>query len=305
MTPLVTAVIPCFNYGRFVAGGIDSVFAQTYPNIECVVVDDGSTDETANVLRGFGERIRVIHQPHRGVSAARNAAIAVSRGDFIALLDGDDKWQPGKIEAQLAHLTKHPHIGCVGCGLEHIYADGTIEPLPGRRNHADRRTTYRNLALRRFWIGGSGSGAFIRRSVLRLVGPFDEQLVAAEDWDMWLRIAAEADIDNVEPMLVSINRHGTGVFRNARLMEENQWKVYRKIVENDVLPLTAVDRRRLRALILADAARESPVRADALAFYVRSLKQWPCNYRRTRAAAVLAVRALQALLQSSRATNHV
>jgi glycosyltransferase involved in cell wall biosynthesis len=304
MTPLVSAVIPCFNYGRFVARAIESVLGQTYTNIECIVVDDGSSDDTCDVLRRFSGRIHAISQPHHGVSLARNAAIAVARGEFIAFLDGDDYWHPGKIEQQLGLLTSRPELGCVGCGLEHVYPDGRVEPIAGKVNREDPRNTHRNIALRRFWVGGSGSGGVVRRAVLDRVGLFDETLVAAEDWDMWLRIAAETGIDNVETQLVSINRHGTGVFRNARLMETNQWKVYQKIVDRWPALLSTADKRRLKALILADAARESPVRGDAVTYYLRSLKEWPFSYPRTRAAAILTVRSLQAAVQGRGASNN-
>lgn len=303
MTPLVSAIIPCFNYGRFVERAIQSVLAQTWPHVECIVVDDGSTDETSSVLRNFDGRVRVIHQPHRGVSAARNAAIRVARGEYVAFLDGDDWWHPPKLQAQVGLLDARPAIGCAGCGLEHVYPDGRVERIPGKPNPHDRRAAHRHIALRRFWVSGSGSGAMVRRSVLDRVGLFDETLVAAEDWDLWLRIAAETDIANVDDILVSINRHGTGVFRNARLMAENQWQVYQRTVARWPSLLSGADRRRIKALILADAAGESPVRAEAVAYYMRSLAEWPFNYRRARAAASLSLRSLQAALPRRRASS--
>lgn len=296
MTTMVSAIIPCFNYGRFVARAIESVFAQTYPHVECIVVDDGSTDDTAAVLGRYEGRARVVRQSHRGVSAARNAAIGVAQGRFIALLDGDDWWQPEKLSRQIALLDAKPHVGCVGCGLEHIYPDGRAERISGRANTRGVRETQRAIALRQFWVAGSGSGAVIRRTVLDQVGLFDEGLVAGEDWDMWLRLSAATGVDNVPDILVSINRHGTGVFRNAALMETNQWLVYQKIVRLWPDLLSAADRRRLKALILADAARESPARRDAVAYYLRSLKEWPFHYPRMRAAAIQTVRLLQAAL---------
>ncbi len=295
MTQVVTAVIPCFNYGRFLARAIQSVLDQTYSPIECIVVNDGSTDETADVLRQFAGRVRVVEQPHRGVSAARNAALAVATGSLIAFLDGDDAWHPDKISEQVALLDARRSVGCVGCGLEHVYPDGRRERIPGRPNHATRRRTHRNLAVRAYWPGGSGSGVMVRRDVLERVGFFDEQLIAAEDWDMWLRIATETEIDNVPTVLVSINRHGTGIFRDAALMEANQWKVYHKLTEGP-FSLGVADRRRLRALILSDAARESRDRRTALAYHVRSLRAWPFNWRRARAAAIVTARIVQSTL---------
>src|SRR5947208_1919794 len=98
MSPLVSVVIPVFNRHRYVREAIESVLAQTYPAVEVVVTDDGSTDETPDVLRSFGDRIRVITQPNAGIAAARNVAVGAARGSLIALLDSDDRWLPNKLE---------------------------------------------------------------------------------------------------------------------------------------------------------------------------------------------------------------
>lgn len=293
MTGLVSAVIPTYNYGRFIARAVTSVLGQSYQAVECIVVDDGSTDDTAEVLRGFGRDVTVVRQTHRGVSAARNAAIAVARGEYIALLDGDDEWHPDKVATQVRRLAAAPDLGCVGSGLVHVAANGRRDVISGRRNTLDRRRVLRDVALRRYWIGGSGSGAVMRRAALDRVGPFDEQLAAAEDWDMWMRFAATTPIDNVEDVLVSIHRHGTGIFRDAALVERNQWHAYRKAVARWPDVLTTIVRRRMRAMILADAGCElagQPV--SALGYYARSLAAWPFSYRRSREAAALAARAL-------------
>jgi glycosyltransferase involved in cell wall biosynthesis len=291
MSPLVNAIVPAYNYGRFLDRALDSVLSQTYSAVQCVVVDDGSTDETAEVLKRFRGRVTAIVQPHRGVSAARNAAIAASHGELIAFLDGDDYWHPTKIERQVAWLTKNPDVACIGCGLEHVYPDGRIERIPGNRNtDVTKAETVRRLARREFWIMGSGSGAMIRRSALAQAGGFDERLTAAEDWDLWLRVASQYAVDNVEDVLVSINRHGTGLFRNARLMEAAQWQVYQSAVQRWPHILRARDRRYIQSLILADAARESRDRWEALNYYARALWAWPLNRRILRAAAIQAVR---------------
>ncbi len=292
MTDLVSAIIPTYNYGRFVGRAIQSVLSQTHPAMECIVVDDGSTDETRQVLARYAERIVMIRQDRRGVSSARNRAIAAARGEFVALLDGDDWWKPRKIETQLALLRSRPDLGCVGCGFEHVYPDGRIDRFPGRANVFSRPETLRRVARRTYWVGGSGSGALIRRSVLDRLGGFDELLAAAEDWDMWVRLAADSTIDNVSEVLVSISRHGTGVFRDARLMETNQWKVYRKLTRERAGVLNVWDRRRLRAAILADAARESRGSNEALVYYIRSLGAWPFSHKPARALAALAARRL-------------
>jgi glycosyltransferase involved in cell wall biosynthesis len=289
MAELVSTVIPTYNYGRFLGRAIDSVLGQSYRPIECIVVDDGSTDNTAEVLSGYRDRVRIIRQRNRGLSAARNAGIRAAHGQYIALLDADDWWHPEKTARQVSLLQKDRHLGCVGCGRRHVSADGqTFEDFVGLRSTGDHRETFRGIALRQFWVGGSGSGAMIRRSALDAVGGFDESLKAAEDWDLWLRLAAATRVDNVPEVLSFISLHGTGSFRNVRRMEEGQWAVYTKVtnVLFDEL-LTRWDYRRMRALIHADAAGECLHSGDsrsALRYYTRSLATWPFSRRRWNAA---------------------
>lgn len=300
--PLVSAVIPTYNYGRFVARAVESVLRQTWQPLECVVVDDGSTDDTADILRQFDGRITVVRQRNAGLAAARNAGIEAATGSFIAFLDADDEWHAAKIEAQVALMLRCPDVGAVGCGRLHLDAAGNVlEEIAGIPQHDSRDAVLRGIALRRFWIGGSGSGAMVRRSVFEAVGLFDTQLTAAEDWDMWLRIAAACDIDNVPEILTSIYRHGTGTFRNTRKMETNQWRVYDKAVAAWPDVLTPAVRRQMRALILADAAGESIGAGEvgaALRYYRRSIGTWPLNGRAWSSAARLALRQIAARAHS-------
>ena len=291
MTPRVSALIVTYNYGRFIARAIESVFAQTFQDLEVIVVDDGSADETADVLRQFGDRIRVIRQERQGVSRARNIAIEASRGEFVGFLDGDDWWQPTKIARQVELLDRRPELGCVGCGSELRTPDGRVQPLPGILNHgATRPDTLRRIALRRFRINGSTSGILMRRSLLNRIGGFDEELGAAEDLDLWMRIAAATDVDNIPDVLLSVDRHGTGTFRDATFVEAQQWKVYHRAVSRWPDVLTRGDRRRMRAMIFADHARESRDPLAVLGYYARSLAEWPFNSRCLREALIAWVR---------------
>jgi len=296
MAALVSAVIPTYNYGRFVGRAIDSVLAQTYAPLECIVVDDGSTDDTPRVLAAYGERIRAIRQENRGLSGARNAGIAAARGSYIALLDADDAWKPRKIARQVATIEGAPDVGVVGCAYEvtdEVHAPRavglrpSVPELPGR---------LRRIALRESWVEASGSGALVPRRVLDEVGPFDEGLRAAEDWDMWLRIAARYRIVNLPEVLVSISQHGTGTFRNPEKMERSQWSVYRASIARWPELLDARTRRRMRALILADAGDEYIGARDygsALRRYAASLRAWPLDPTRWGVAARLIVRRVQ------------
>src|SRR3954470_18053198 len=114
---LVSTVIPTYNYGHFVQGAIDSVLSQTHRDIECIVVDDGSTDDTQAVLARYGDKIRTIRNQNSGPSAARNSALRIARGECVAFLDGDDEWKPDKISKQIAVLERSPDVALVGCGV--------------------------------------------------------------------------------------------------------------------------------------------------------------------------------------------
>jgi glycosyltransferase involved in cell wall biosynthesis len=121
---LVSVLIPTFNRAYTIRRAIESVLAQTYPAIEVLVVDDGSTDETAELIAGYGPKVRYFYQTNAGVSAARNRGLVESRGEFVALLDSDDAWLPWKVEAQLAVLRAFPEVGMVWTDMKAIDADG-------------------------------------------------------------------------------------------------------------------------------------------------------------------------------------
>src|SRR6266508_897311 len=120
---LVSVVIPNYNCGRFLEETLESVFAQAYPAVEVIVVDDGSTDDSLQVLEKYAGRVNVIRQANQGVSAARNAGIRASHGELVALLDADDLWHPDKLAKQVA-LFANPAVGLVHCAVEYIDEQG-------------------------------------------------------------------------------------------------------------------------------------------------------------------------------------
>ena len=139
---LVSVVIPNYNYARFLPEAIDSVLAQTYGQIEIIVVDDGSTDDSREILDGYGDRVTVIFQQNAGVSAARNNGVSRSRGEYLAFLDADDAWLPAKIERQIAAFRGDEEIGLVHVGMVEI--DGSGNSLSER---TDGREAWFRMAL--------------------------------------------------------------------------------------------------------------------------------------------------------------
>jgi glycosyltransferase involved in cell wall biosynthesis len=215
----VAVVVPTYQYGHFVARAIDSALAQTRPPAEVVVVDDGSTDDTAAVVAGYGPPVRLLSQDNRGVAAARNAGIAASASPLLAFLDADDTWEPGKLAAQVARWTSEPDLGLVHCGVYEVDADGAM--TGSRLTGAEGRVAEDLLLLRGPGILGGGSGPLVPRSVLDRVGGFDERLSTSADWELWLRIAAEHAVGFVAEPLVRYTIHGGNMHRNLAAMEHD------------------------------------------------------------------------------------
>lgn len=182
--PLVSIIIPTYNRSRFLQETIESVLRQTYPNVEVIVVDDGSTDDTPEAMARYEGRVDYIRQPNRGVAAARNAGFHAAKGEYLCFLDDDDLFLPLKIERQMHILDRQPHVGLAHCRYYRADGQGNLLDKPGLLPEGD---VLRELVRWNFvWMGAP----LIRRECLERVGLFDEQVSSVTaDWDMWLRIA--------------------------------------------------------------------------------------------------------------------
>jgi len=183
--PRVSVIIPTYNRSRMLKEAIDSVLSQDYPHFELVVVDDGSTDATAELLQAYGQDLVVIRQPNRGVSAARNAGIAAASGRYIAFLDSDDLWLPQKLTRQVRFFNQYPDA--LICQTEEIWMRNGRRVNPGLR-HRKLSGMLFEPSLHLCLV--SPSAVMIRRSLFRAVGRFDENLPACEDYDLWLRVGS-------------------------------------------------------------------------------------------------------------------
>ena len=196
--PTVSVVIPSYNCERFIAETLESVVGQSYGDLEVIVVDDGSTDGTPEVVRRFAPRVRLVQQESAGVCAARNRGIAEARGRYVALLDHDDYWFPDKLGAQVDVLESHPEVGVVFTAFLRWEADTQgVFPSPmtfdrkpyGEGPEAEYSGWIYHLFLLDCWM--LTSTAMFRAEVFRRCGVFDLSLPYSEDWDLWLRIARE------------------------------------------------------------------------------------------------------------------
>ncbi len=202
--PRVTVVLPAHNRASTLPRAIRSVLDQTYADLELIVVDDGSTDATADVLgRITDPRLRCLRlMPRRGAAAARNAGIAVARGELVAFQDSDDEWLPRKLELQLALLAASPHeLGGVG-GRYRIDVPGAtgevVAPALETGGDYERELLEGPCLITPLWM--------IRRSLLEELGGFDERMPCLEDWDLMLRLSRRSRLSAVdEPVLI---KHG-------------------------------------------------------------------------------------------------
>jgi glycosyltransferase involved in cell wall biosynthesis len=206
-TPLVSVITPAYNAERFLAVAVRSSLEQTWPNIEVLVVDDGSTDGTAELARCLAaadDRVRVIEKAHAGVSAARNAAFAVARGEFLCFLDADDMMLPDRVERQVSFLRLFPACDLV---FSDIYiGDRELTPV----KFVCKRPPVlpvNELLLYRNWIGMLSP--LLRASLRRKVGGFDEKLTHSEDWDYWIRCAEVGNLSYLPgPVIVKRSHEG-------------------------------------------------------------------------------------------------
>lgn len=195
---LVSVVIPAFNRAATIAGSIRSADAQTWPALEILVIDDRSTDDTVAVAETVATRhpLRVLRQPvNGGAGAARNTGIREARGRWIAFLDSDDTWEPDKIARQLAAMAETGRRLCY-CDIWRIYGGRP----PQRRGTGGDGDLHRALAGRN--VVGGASNVIADRALLLDHGGFDTDLICAEDWDLWLRLARDEPWAVVDAPLV-------------------------------------------------------------------------------------------------------
>ncbi len=244
--PLVTAVIPVYNGERFVADAIRSVLSQTYPRIECLVVDDGSKDGSAEVVKGFAPSARYVPKTNGGVASARNHGVSQARGEFVAFLDADDAWAPTKIEKQMDVFRARPDAGLVYSGMSLV--DESLRPV-GELQPAPPALALRNtLLLEQPSATGIGSTALLPARIFRAIGGFDERLSTSADCDLTCRIALRHPLACSPEALALYRCHGSQMSSDPRVLEHDMLLIYEKLfVGGQLPPEVAVLRRRAYA----------------------------------------------------------
>lgn len=213
MATMVTVVIPCYNQARYLGAAVRSVRNQRYPAIDCIVVDDGSVDDTAALARTMG--VRVLEQgANRGVSAARNAGLAAAQGDLVLFLDADDELMPDGIARLAETLAAHPDATAAVGRCEAM--DGAGNPLPSSHHPIERLRLYDEWLSHNFvWTPGA---AMFKRAELARLGGFPASLGPSADYALYLELARTKRIVGVPAAIVRYRQHDASMSRDPALM---------------------------------------------------------------------------------------
>jgi len=210
--PKVSVVIPVYNGERFLHESLQSVFAQTFQDFELICVDDGSTDHSADLLKQYGQRIRIVRQENAGQSAARNAGVALAKGQYIGFLDQDDLWYPSKLGTQVAVLDAHPDVVLVHCNYDRI--DGSGQMLLQGAGLIERASA---LASSMGQLIGEAlifpSAMMIRKNGYDRAGGFYHGLQGFEDFDLIARLKEQGKFVMLEETGMAYRLHGSGFTR--------------------------------------------------------------------------------------------
>jgi glycosyltransferase involved in cell wall biosynthesis len=229
--PKVTVIIPTFNRERFIRECVESVLSQTYQDFELIVVDDGSTDGTPDLLQKYDGRLTYIWQENRGPSAARNRGIQLASGEWICFLDSDDLWLPRKLERQMEFFARHPDARV--CYTEEIWYRYGRRVNPKKKHRKYSGWIYQKM-LPLCLV--SPSSVMLHRSVFDVVGLFDEDLPACEDYDLWLRVGARYPIYLLtEPLIIKRNGHEGQQSQKFWGMDRFRIRALVKMLESGVL----------------------------------------------------------------------
>jgi len=245
--PKISIVIPTYNRADMVPEAVESVLNQQFRSFEVIVVDDGSTDHTPALLAGFTPAITVIRQDNRGVSAARNRGIRNAKGEFIALLDSDDLWEPEKLTYQSDFFQNHP--GALICHTEETWLRKGKRVNPKKRHRKPSGDIF-EPSLELCLV--SPSAVMMHKTLFDQVGLFDETLPACEDYDLWLRVACRYPVALIDrPLVVKRGGHADQLSKMACL-DRLRIQALVKLLQNE--PLTKTQAARTEAMLCRKAS---------------------------------------------------
>jgi glycosyltransferase involved in cell wall biosynthesis len=275
---LVSVVIPTYNRAELVERAVHSALSQTYSNLEVIIVDDASTDDSGDrikTLQNIDQRVRYFrHDRNRGAQAARNTGISAAKGGYIAFLDSDDEWLPQKLSLQMALFSQEiVSPGVIYCGLQEVSPDGRMSKqfLPEFRGYIYPQALSN-------WVAGTDT-VVVRREILEKIHGFDEKVRAYQEWDLCIRLAQECEFDFVPDCLTLYHQHTAPSISKDFLRDANGYlslvDTYRKEI------LRECGGRALSAHYLQTGRLF--VRADqfdqARTYFLKSIRNDPLNFK--------------------------
>ncbi|WP_339648946.1 glycosyltransferase family 2 protein [Halopseudomonas pelagia] len=280
--PLISVIVPCYNYAEYVGEAVRSVLAQDHESFELIVVDDGSSDDSVEVIKSaiaqwqptsLVRRVELVCQRNAGVSAALNSGLAKAQGQFIATFDADDVMPAGRLKVQAEYLLEHPEVGCLGGGAVRI--DETGQRLPKKdKKRAVRRYDFAQALADALVVGGNI--AIFRREAIDLAGGYDPE-IKIQDFQMTLKVAHAGYVIDILPQIVTLYRkHPASLSSNYRLEYESGLQVIEAYSDH---PAYASGRAKLVIKALRSAVTDDKALAWSLVRQV-PLKYWDAQLLR-------------------------
>lgn len=252
---LITIIMPCYNASGTIHGAIASIQAQSLADWELIVVDDGSSDNSLEIIRGIDEpRLHLFTQPNRGSASARNHGLRNASGRFIAFLDSDDSWNPQFLEKMLHALETCGDAVLAYCGWQNL-------GIEGGRGKPYIPPDYDPLDRTEVLLGGCRwpiHGVLVRRDAIEKAGGFDESLQASVDYDLWLRVAPQGRLIRVAEVLAYYHHHqGEQITKNKLNVALNHWRAQNKYLEQHPDESSRLGRRRVRELVVGELLKRA------------------------------------------------
>ena len=228
--PLVSVIIPTYNGAAFIKTALESVLDQTYPSVECIVVDDGSSDETPAIVESFGARVRSERQPNAGFARARNRGARLAQGNLLSFLDHDDCWKRTKVARQVQLLAERPEAAVIYTAVELIDDRGEhLATIPA----PPRELAFRNTILMEWPHLALEQGALIRREAFVELGGFDERLSVSIGCDLACRLALAYPVEPIDEPLAAYRQHSRQMHHNLWALEHDMRLIYGKVLNDE------------------------------------------------------------------------